>query len=43
MKSEREKQITEEGAVETVAKIQKMKVAVVLNTPDHITGGEGSD
>lgn len=35
--------MSEEGAVETVAKIQKMKVAMVLNAPDHITGGEGSD
>lgn len=34
--------MTEEG-VEIVAEIQKRKVAVVLNTPDHITGGEESD
>lgn len=36
------REITEEG-VEIVAEIQKMKVAVVLNAPDHITGGEESD
>ncbi len=41
-KSGKIREITEEG-VEIVAEIQKRKVAVVLNTPEHITGGEESD
>lgn len=43
MESEKGKMEMGVESVEIVAEIQKMKVAVVLNTPDHITGGEGSD